>query len=90
VTRNRLLRKKVFTRDGGICRDCGRYDPKWEHDHDIPLWQGGKDTFENSVTRCRHCHLHKTISEAPVRAKADRLAERHAATRKRKPMAAAR
>ena len=84
MIRNKLLRKKVYDRDEGVCCDCGRYDPKWEHDHDIPLWQGGADTLENSKTRCRRCHKTKTVSEAPVRAKADRLAERHQLTEKRK------
>lgn len=84
IHRNRLLRKKVFERDGGICIDCGRYDPKWEHDHDLAIWSGGPDTLENSVTRCRAHHLQKTIGEAPVRAKTDRLRERMELMRKRR------
>lgn len=84
IIRNKLLRKRVFERDGGICCDCKRYDPKWEHDHCQPLWQGGKDDLDNSVTRCRNCHKRKTIGEAPLRAKADRLAERHQLTGKRR------
>jgi|SRR6185437_10245667 len=89
IVRNKALRAKVFERDEGICIDCGKYDPKWEHDHDVPLWSGGRDTLENSVTRCRHCHLRKTVGETPVRAKTDRLAARHAQTKKRKPVRAA-
>jgi len=84
IVRNKLLRKRVFERDGGLCRDCGRFDPKWEHDHDVPLWSGGKDDLDNSVTRCRRCHVRKTIGEAPVRAKTDRLRERHDATVRRR------
>lgn len=84
MIRNRLLRKKVFERDQGICVDCGRYDSKWEHDHDLALWNGGPDTLENSVTRCRQCHKRKTIGEAPVRAKTDRLRARHEATQMRR------
>ena len=86
MIRNKLLRKKVYDRDQGVCCDCGRFDPRWEHDHDIPLWQGGKDTLENSKTRCRRCHKTKTISEAAPRAKADRLKERDDMTKRRKPM----
>jgi 5-methylcytosine-specific restriction endonuclease McrA len=84
IVRNKLLRKRVFERDGGICADCGRYDAKWEHDHDVPLWSGGRDDLDNSVTRCRACHLKKTTGETPVRAKTDRLRERHDLTLKRK------
>lgn len=88
IIRNKALRAKVFDRDQGICCDCGRYDPKWEHDHEIPLWNGGRDTLENSKTRCRTCHLSKTVGETPVRAKADRLAARHQQTQRRKPVRA--
>lgn len=86
MIRNKLLRKKVYDRDQGVCCDCGRFDPRWEHDHDIPLWQGGKDTLENSKTRCRACHKRKTVSEAAPRAKADRIKERNDMTKRRKPM----
>ena len=86
IIRNKLLRKRVFERDGGVCADCGRYDPKWEHDHELPLWNGGRDTLENSKTRCRTCHLKKTVGETPVRAKTDRLKVRHDLTRRRKQL----
>lgn len=82
--RNTLLRKRVFERDQGICRVCERYDPKWQHDHIIPLWQGGKDTLENSQTLCRRHHLEKSIGETPVRAKSDRLRLRHELTKRRR------
>lgn len=84
IVRNKMLRKRVFERDGGICCDCGHFDPKWEHDHAVPLWSGGKDDLENSVTRCRRCHLRKTVGETPVRAKTDRLRARAELTRKRR------
>ena len=87
IVRNKLLRKRVFERDGGICVDCGRFDPKWEHDHDLALWNGGPDTLENSVTRCRNCHLRKTVGETPVRAKTDRLRARHDLTQRRRQIA---
>jgi 5-methylcytosine-specific restriction endonuclease McrA len=86
IVRNKLLRKRVFERDGGICCDCQRYDARWEHDHQRPLSMGGRDDLDNSVTRCRECHRRKTSGEAPLRAKADRLAERHHQTRQRKPV----
>lgn len=88
IVRNKLLRKRVFDRDQGVCIDCQRFDPRWEHDHEIPLWQGGADTLENSVTRCRRCHMRKTVGETPLRAKADRLHERSELTRKRREIRA--
>jgi 5-methylcytosine-specific restriction endonuclease McrA len=82
--RNKLLRKKVFERDGGVCARCQRYDAHWQHDHILPLSLGGADTLENSETLCRDHHRDKTSSEAAPRAKADRLAERHELTQRRR------
>lgn len=82
--RNKLLRRRVFERDAGICAICHRYDAKWQHDHIIPLWSGGKDDLENAQTLCRHCHMQKSIGETPVRAKTDRLRERHEITKSRR------
>lgn len=82
--RNTLLRKRVFERDGGICAKCGRFDAKWEHDHIVALWSGGKDDLDNSQTLCRRCHLGKSVGETPVRAKTDRLRERHRLTQRRR------
>lgn len=53
------------------------YDPKWIHDHVLPLSMGGCDTLENSQTICRKCDRQRTDKEATARAKADRLAQRH-------------
>jgi 5-methylcytosine-specific restriction endonuclease McrA len=82
--RNKRLRAQVFERDQGICAKCRRYDAKWQHDHILPLSLGGKDDLDNAQTLCRQHHGEKTVSEAPARAKADRLAERHDLTAKRK------
>lgn len=84
IVRKTFLRKLVFDRDQGICCGCGKYDPHWEHDHDIPLSMGGQDTLANSKTRCRRCHREKTNSEAPIRAKTDRIRDRHELTRMRR------
>ncbi len=84
LKRNRYLRAKVLERDKGICADCGRYSAKWEHDHVVPLHLGGSDTLDNSVTKCRACHKRKSNGELTVKAKTDRLAERHALTRQRR------
>jgi 5-methylcytosine-specific restriction endonuclease McrA len=86
IVRNRRLRELVFARDEGRCCDCGKYDPKWEMDHDLALWRGGADDIDNCVTRCRHCHLRKTVGETPIRAKADRLRARSELTKKRRAL----
>ncbi len=84
MIRNRLLRRKVFERDGGVCRRCQLYDPKWEADHCVEIWEGGKDSIENLQTLCRRCHQRKTSDATPVRAKADRLRARSDLTKKRR------
>ena len=90
MKRNTLLRKRVFERDQGICAKCGRFDAKWEADHLVALWTGGKDALDNMQTLCRRCHLAKSVGETPVRAKTDRLRARHELTQKRKPRQQAR
>lgn len=75
--RNKGLRKKVFERDHGVCCKCDRFDPKWLHDHIIPLEAGGADTLDNSQTLCRQHEKPKTAQDARDRAKAKRLKEKH-------------
>lgn len=82
--RSTILRKRVFERDGGVCVRCKVYDAKWQHDHIQELWEGGKDTLENSQTLCRRHHLEKTVGAIPIRAKSDRLAVRHKLTVQRR------
>lgn len=84
MIRNRLLRQKVYDRDKGICAICQRFDAKWEADHKTELWEGGKDTLANMQTLCRRHHQDKTSGAAPVRAKTDRLRERHELTLSRR------
>ncbi len=84
IVRNAGLRAKVWERDEGVCCDCGRFSPRWQHDHARPLSMGGADTLENSVTRCQSCHRRKSNNETTARAKADRLAQREALTRQRR------
>ena len=87
MIRNKRLRSLVFERDAGMCAICKRYDPHWQHDHILPLSLGGKDDLANAQTLCRRHHGEKTSSEAAPRAKADRLAERHETTQKRRTIA---
>ena len=82
--RNAALRKRVRERSEGHCAKCGAYDARGESDHIVALWCGGSDALENLQWLCRHCHLHKTVGETPIRAKTDRLANRHELTRQRR------
>ncbi len=84
IVRNKRLRLEVFERDGGICSQCGRFDPKWIHEHIVALWANGPDTLENSETRCRRCEKPKTAAETTQRAKADRLKARDELTQSRR------
>lgn len=86
--RNRRLRKLMFDLTGGFCAKCGRFDQKGECDHVVPLWQRGADSIENIQWLCRACHLRKSVGEAPIRAKADRLASRHATMKRRRQIPA--
>jgi len=86
IIRRRDLRAKVLERDQGRCARCGRYDPKFEVDHIVALWSGGKDELDNVQTLCRHCHTRKTVGEAPLRAKADRIRQRHDLTKRRRAL----
>jgi hypothetical protein len=55
------LRFRVLTRDGFICRYCGRKPPEvtLEVDHVVPYARGGQNTLENLATCCRECNSGK-------------------------------
>jgi 5-methylcytosine-specific restriction endonuclease McrA len=88
IVRNSSLRRKVWERDQGICAECGRYSAKWQCDHTTALHVNGADTLENARTLCSSCHRRKSGSELTVKAKTDRLAERHALTMQRRKLGA--
>ena len=49
-----------------LCPDCEAEGVirEWEElDHDIPLGQGGTDTDDNRVGRCKEHHRQKTLRE---------------------------
>ncbi len=53
-----FTRFNVFLRDQFECQYCG--DPKdLTFDHVIPRSKGGRTTWENVVTACSPCNLHK-------------------------------
>ncbi len=52
----------------------------------MPLHLGGADTLENARTLCQAHHRAKSNGELTVKAKADRLAARHALTMHRRKL----
>jgi 5-methylcytosine-specific restriction endonuclease McrA len=70
LTRQSYAKREIKKRDKGVCCDCGkkcRYRSEWDLDHEKPLidahgdisyWQLG-----NLRTRCKKCHLDKTLKE---------------------------
>lgn len=87
-------RRAVFLAKAGPdgitrCAECTRplsleRSWEWEVDHDKDRWKGGKDEFANYGILCTtaHCHLEKTKAAARLRAKADRMGNKHAFGRK--------
>lgn len=52
-------KRNVFIRDKQICAYCGEHIKDISHctlDHVVPRAQGGKTTFDNSVTSCKSCN----------------------------------
>ena len=60
-------RERVRKRDRGKCASCGRRSRKWEHDHIVPLKDGGSHALDNIQTLCVPCHKVKTAREAGAR-----------------------
>lgn len=57
----RLLRLRVFERDGYACLHCGTQE-NLSCDHIVPESKGGPTTFENLQTLCRSCNSRKGTS----------------------------
>lgn len=55
----KLTRLEIFNRDQYTCQYCGKEDRQLTIDHVIPRFQGGKHTWENVVSACRHCNRRK-------------------------------
>jgi hypothetical protein len=56
-----LNNRELFRRDRHTCAYCGAEHSyfKLTRDHITPLSRGGRDTWMNVVTACRHCNGHK-------------------------------
>ena len=66
----KLSKKEVFLRDRFTCQYCGKKAQDLTLDHVIPRRQNGAHTWENVVTACNRCNLHKaghTPSEARMK-----------------------
>lgn len=57
----KFSRINVYTRDGFRCQYCGNKKTmkSLNYDHVTPRSQGGKTTWDNIVTSCIKCNLHK-------------------------------
>ena len=57
----RLSRRLLFARDRHLCAYCGGVYAYADlsMDHILPASRGGRDTWSNLVTACRHCNQRK-------------------------------
>lgn len=55
------IRRRVYERDGRVCRLCGKQTVKGNItlDHVIPVAVGGADCARNLITACRKCNEQK-------------------------------
>jgi 5-methylcytosine-specific restriction endonuclease McrA len=63
-----LSRQNIFKRDGNKCQYCGAHH-HLTLDHVYPKSKGGKTTWDNLVTACKHCNAKKgdsTLEEAQM------------------------
>jgi 5-methylcytosine-specific restriction protein A len=76
----KAVKLRVWVRCEGRCALSGRKlspgDPV-DFDHITPLSMGGRHAEDNLQLVCRQAHREKTASEAPARAKADRIRLKH-------------
>lgn len=81
------VRARVFSRFGGVCQLTGRKimpGDAWDLDHTKPLHMGGENREANLQPVLREAHRNKTASEAPARAKTDRVRAKHLGIKRRK------
>lgn len=74
------VRLRVFERCGGVCALTGRKimpGDEWDVDHRTPLSMGGLHAEHNLQVVWRPAHREKTAAEASLRAKADRIRQKH-------------
>jgi 5-methylcytosine-specific restriction endonuclease McrA len=55
----KISRRALFARDGWRCVYCGTTSGRLTLDHVVPRSRGGDSVWENVVTSCAPCNLHK-------------------------------
>lgn len=69
-------RQAVHQMQNGVCGGCeASLDGRFDIDHVIPLWMGGKHEPGNWLGMCQPCHKFKTARDAAQRAHVKRLIE---------------
>lgn len=74
----RLTRTRIYDAANGECCICGLYihaarGDKLVIEHVKPLWLGGADDETNMRPAHQRCAIKKTVAEAPIKAKTDRM-----------------
>lgn len=91
---SRQARVRIFNSNSGICYLCWlKIDPvksRWICEHAKPLWLGGADDESNIFPVHQHCAIAKTVSEAPIKAKSDRIIAKRLGIRKKSKFAGSR
>lgn len=64
----RLSRREIFLRDTYTCQYCGLQTHDLTLDHVVPRHRGGKHTWENLVSACKHCN-HRKGNRTPEEAR---------------------
>lgn len=83
----RVKRTRIYDSAKGICCLCrqpihAERGSKWIVEHLKPLWLGGADDETNMGPAHSDCAIQKTVKEAPVKAKSDRVRANHLGIRK--------
>src|SRR5881396_877170 len=59
AVQRKISRRALFARDGWRCVYCGSASGRLTLDHIVPRSKGGDSVWENVVTSCAPCNLHK-------------------------------
>ena len=59
AVQRKISRRALFARDGWRCVYCGTTSGRLTLDHVVPRSRGGDSVWENVVTSCAPCNLHK-------------------------------
>ena len=74
------VRARIFLANDGKCHISGRQiraGDVWQAEHVKPIWAGGENRESNLKPALVDSHGEKTAAEATVRAKADRIRQKH-------------